>query len=169
NTPFSLGGGYLYLNLTELTGIGDVTITGTSINALSKSPIEDDTEVIVIDAIANYKSSKKWLYVSSMVFSVGVESVTYSFGQLGYFRGNNRNFYVKSLDWSIKAVTGLDPDIRIQMIKVNDLGNKKYSLTYLEDMGFISTDGSGSYVDHVRTGLSDRSYDMPITLAPDEI
>jgi hypothetical protein len=48
---------------------------------------------------------------------------------------------------------------RFQMLKVQDDGGKKMSLVFMEDIGFESGGMGDQVIDHIRTGINDRSYD----------
>ena len=90
--------------------------------------------------------------------------INYDIGKVGYLDGGNQPVTVLGYRADIR-LTGSTGDIRLRGRKVQNDGGKKFSLVAFEDFGFDSFIGGGQYYDHLRTGGSDRSYTMSVTLA----
>ena len=158
-TDFAVSNHHVYLYINSLTGSGDVTITGTSIDEADGTPAAADTETITVDtASVFYQSAKKWWEITNIDIPAGITVVDYDIGVVGYSDINNQDFEL--LAYRVDAFSqGAAPDFRFRIIKVQDDGSKQMSLVDLEDIGVDSGEAGDQIIDGVRTGGNDRSYD----------
>jgi len=165
-TPISIGNQHVSILINTVTVGGTATITGTSLSESSGIPTAADTEIITIDTTngQNYQSAKKWYEITSVTFS-GVTGLNYDIGRIGYYDSSNLDFKIVSFRADAR-ISGNNPDIRVRLLKVQDDGDNKFTITPIEDFGFDGTAGNGEWVDHVRIGANDRSYTMTTELAP---
>lgn len=155
---FSVSNNHVFFLVNAITGTGSITLVGTSLSESTAIPISDDTEVIAISETPNqyWQSRKKWWEVSGAYISGDVSSIDYDIGVVGYPDFGNRNF--KIVGHRLDAMArGNNPDFMFQIIKIQDDGDKKMSIVYLEDLGVDSGAAGNQIVDALRTGEDDRS------------
>lgn len=155
---FSVSNNHVFFLVNAITGTGSITLVGTSLSESTAIPISDDTEVIAISETPNqyWQSRKKWWEVSGAYISGDVSSIDYDIGVVGYPDFGNRNF--KIVGYRLDAMArGNNPDFMFQIIKIQDDGDKKMSIVYLEDLGVDSGAAGNQIVDALRTGEDDRS------------
>ena len=162
-TTWAVGNQHVYIDVTALTGSGPVVVTGVKIHESTAIPVAGFTETIQVDQIAMYQTDAKWYEVTSIDVS-GLTAVTYDLGALGYIDFGNKNVSVMGLraEFRPAANTG---DVTLYLLKVDDLGDKKVALKYIERLGFDSTAGNGAINDHIRSGDDDRSFTASVNLA----
>jgi len=149
---------HLYIKVNSVALGGDIVVTGTSVSESTAVPVEDDTETITVDGTINelYQSDKKWLEITSIDVS-GTTGINYDAGVLGYFDAGNRKFALSGYRLDVRSSSDTS-DLRYRIRRVRNLGDKKFELVTLEDIGHDSTSNNGQIYDHIRTGDSDRSY-----------
>ena len=92
----------------------------------------------------------------------GISAINYNYGVVGYPDLGNRDFAI--LGYRCEAfASGVNPDFRLIIQKVQDDGSKQMSIVILEDIGVDADAAGNQIVDHVRTGGDDRSYDPAVT------
>jgi 3D (Asp-Asp-Asp) domain-containing protein len=161
-TDFSVSNQHLYLYINSITGSGDVTITGTSLSESTTVPVASDTEVITVDtALVYYQSDKKWWEVTNIDIPAGISAIDYDIGVVGYADMHNTAFRI--LGYRVDMyMQGINPDARLQVLKIKDDGNKQMSLVYVEDIGFDADAAGNQIIDHLRSGADDRSYNPTV-------
>jgi len=154
------------LNLVggDATSTGTITITGTSLSESTAVPVSSDTEVITIDDStgAYYQSNKKWWEITNIEIGADIASINYDHGALGYPDLGNRDFKIVGYRCDAFAA-GVNPDFRLIISKVHDLGGKKAEFTDLEDIGVDANAAGNQIIDHIRTGADDRSFDPDVS------
>jgi len=162
-TDFNVSNNHIYLYINSITGTGDITITGDSLSESTAVPVIGDTEVITVDSSTSqyYQSDKKFWAVTNIDIPAGITAIDYDIGVVGYNDFGNHDF--KITGYRVDAFTQSDlADLEVQIIKIQDDGEKKMSITYLEKIGFDASGGAGDQViDNLRTSSDDRSYDPP--------
>jgi hypothetical protein len=151
-------------SVTLADSTGTITITGTSLSESTAVPVIGDTEVITIDSTAEtyYQSIKKWWDITNIDISADIPVIDFDYGIIGYPDFGNRNF--KILGYRMDAFSsGVSPDMRLIITKVHDLGDNKVEFIELEDIGVDSGAIGDQIIDHVRSGVDDRSYNPPVT------
>jgi hypothetical protein len=144
--------------VNSITTGGDIVLTGTSVSDNTQVPLSD-TETITVDTTSTqmYQTTKKWLQITSIDVTSGtITGIDYNISALGYTSVGNRNFVISG--YRIEAVAGSSgnaTDIRYFIEKVKDDGSGKMSIVYIED---IEINNTNSVTDHVRSGISDRSF-----------
>jgi hypothetical protein len=161
STTYSLANNHLFVKVNSLTGSGNITITGDSLSETTAVPVYSDTETITVDTGAGqyYQSSKKFYQIHSVTIPAGITAINYDLGVVGYTDFNNQDFSLLSLRADIRS-RSVNPVVRIQLIKIQDDGDKKMSIIYLEDMAVDATAGTTQVIDYIRSGAEDRSYDV---------
>jgi hypothetical protein len=160
-TPFAVSNHHVSLLVNSLTGSGDVTITGTSLSETTGLPVPADTEVLTVDAAGRYQTTKKWWEVASVTIPGGISAIDYDIDALGYPDLGNTNFRI--LGYRIEMYAqGVDPDIGIDMFKVQDDGAGKCTLVPIESIGVDANNAADQIVDGFRTGGDDRSYNPTV-------
>jgi hypothetical protein len=152
---------HLVILVNSITGTGTATVTGTSVAETTGVPITSDTEVITIDGSTSqyYQTLKKWLEVTSVVFSVGITAINYDLIILGYLDLLNTNFTVNGYRLEALAGTsGNSTDITFKIERIKDDGSNKMSFVVLEDITFNNS--TSTVTDNLRSGGSDRGYTM---------
>lgn len=155
-TDFSVANNHIAILINSITGFGNITVTGTSVDESTSLVITGDIETITVDSTPNqhYQTDKKFWDIDSIVIDPGIIAIDYDILVIGYTDLNN------SADWKMISyrfdivASGGNPDIRMKFIKIQDDGDKKMSIITFEDM---SLDGN-NIIDNQRTGLDDRSY-----------
>jgi hypothetical protein len=168
-TDFPVSNNHVAILVNTITGSGDVTITGTSINESTGVPTAADTEVISVDSTAGqyWQTSKKWWEVTNIDIPAGISAINYDVVVVGYTDINNQNFELLAYRLDMVA-QGNTPDIRFRIIKVQDDGGGKMSLVDVEDIGVDSGAVGDQIIDGVRTGGDDRSYDPAVASVWDD-
>lgn len=162
-TDFAVDNNHIFLLVHSLTGSGVVTITGTSINETSGVPVAADTETITVDTGGEqyYQSAKKWWEVTNIDIPAGITIIDYDIGVVGYADHGNADF--KITGYRLESLAqGVNPDLRFQLIKVNDDGSGKMSISFLEDIGVDADAVGNQIIDGLRTGGDDRSYNPTV-------
>ena len=160
-TDFACNNQHAAINVLSLTGSGTVIFTGVSMSESSGLPVSGVTESFLVDATGRYQTSKKWLEITNIEIPVGITAISYDVGVLGYFDMQNSNFKVISLRVDMTS-GGVNANLSLKLIKVQDDGNNKISLVTIEHIGVNGT--TKSVVDEVRAGADDRSYTSSATL-----
>jgi hypothetical protein len=167
-TDFAVSNNHVAILVNTITGSGDVTFTGTSIDESTAVPTAD-TEVISVDSTADqyYQTSKKWWEVTNIDIPAGISAINYDVVVIGYTDINNQNFELLAYRLDMVA-QGNTPDIRFRIIKVQDDGSGKMSLVDVEDIGVDSGAVADQIIDGLRTGDDDRSYDPAVATIWDD-
>jgi hypothetical protein len=162
-TDFAVSNNHIALLINTITGTGDITITGTSIDETTGVPTAVDTEVISVDATVDqyWQTTKKWWEVTNIDIPAGISAINYDVVVVGYTDINNQNFELLAYRLDMVA-QGNDPDIRFRIIKVQDDGDGKMSLVDVEDIGVDANAVGDQIIDGLRTGGDDRSYDPAV-------
>ncbi len=161
-TDFAVANQHIYFYINSLTGSGDITITGTSINEITGIATASDTETVTVDtAGVYYQSDKKWWEVINIDIPVGISAIDYDIGIIGYADFNNHKF--KILGYRADFYTqGVSADLRFIIERVKDNGSKQFEIVTVEDIGFDANSASNQINDHLRTGGNDRSYNPTV-------
>lgn len=170
-TDFGAQNQHIYILVNSITTGGDIVVTGTSLSESTAVPVVGDTETIPVDTTTNqyYQSDKKWLEITNIDVSSGsIVGINYDVGIVGYIDLGNIDFTVVGYRAEFKTTTAIG-DVRLRIRKIQDDGLKKMSIVPIEDFGFDSTVGNGSYYDHIRSGANDRSYLSGSDLAPADV
>ena len=140
--------------------VGDIVITGTSLNEGTAVPSAGDTETMTIDTSTGqyYQTHKKWWEITNIDVTSGtIVNIDYNYGVVGYPDLGNRDFKIEG--YRIDAYPDNNSaDFKILIYKVQDDGNNKMSLVLLEDLGVDSGSAANQIIDGIRTGADDRSY-----------
>ncbi len=162
-TGFPVSNNHVFLFINSITGTGDITITGTSLSESTAVPVTGDTEVITVDSTAGqyWQSAKKWWEVTNIDIPAGITAINYDVGIVGYsdFSNTDYRFMGYRLDVFLQSDNA---DLELQLIKIQDDGDKKMSVVYLEKLGFDSNGGENQIIDNIRTGANDRSYNPTV-------
>lgn len=163
-TDWSVNNNHFYMYVNSLTGSGDVTITGVSINESTGVPIGADTEVIVVDASGTYyQSNKKWWEITNIQAIGDISAIDYDYGVIGYPDLGNRNF--RLIGYRCEALaSGINADFTIIIQKFQDDGDKKMTIIDLESIGVDSNAAGDIIIDNLRVGGDDRSLDPASTV-----
>jgi hypothetical protein len=153
-TDFACNNQHGVLNVTALVGTATVTFTGVSMSESSGIPTAAITEAITVDATGRYQTDTKWLEVTNIAW-VGGTSKTYDVEVIGYIDAQNRDFSIEGMRVDMTS-GGVNSDILIEIIKVQDDGAGKMSLVVMEALGVDAA--TNTYVDEKRTAGNDRSY-----------
>lgn len=154
----TLGGNQLALDVTVLTGSGTVTVTGDSINRSTGVVTVGDTENITVNAIAEYRTDKRWLRVTQVLIPGGITVITYEAERIGLYNMSSQNF--KIVGWRMSPITNSLTlgSLRLQMYRVHDLGSKKYENNTLEDITYDAGTGAADGItDNLRAGGDSRT------------
>lgn len=168
NTPFAAYNNHIFIDISSvIRGISvnniDIVIKGTSISESSAVPDPSGTETISIPpsiSIPNgFQTLKKWLYISDISFS-NVSSINYDIKNLGYIDFLNTDVRIIGYRAEILGDDNSDgADITFIMNKVD---NGATVFTKIIDLENITINNPiRQIVDHLRTGIYDRSYTMP--------
>ena len=161
-TDFSLSNQHLYLYINSLTGSGNVTITGTSVDETTGISTATDTETITVNtASVYYQSTKKWWEITNIDIPGSIGAINYDIGVLGYADFNNLRFKILGYRADF-YMQGVNPDCKLQILRVKDEGNKQFSIITIEDIGFDANAVGNQIVDNLRTGADDRSYNPTV-------
>lgn len=162
-TDFAVGNNHVFLLINSITGAGDVTITGTSIDENDGTPSVGDTEIVSVDGTPAqyYQSAKKWWEVTNIDIPPGITVIDYDIGVVGYSDFGNTNFKVTGYRLDTTS-QGVNSEIRFRIIKIDDDGDKKMSLTDLEDITIDSGVVGSQIIDNIRVGGDDRSFDPDV-------
>jgi hypothetical protein len=148
--------------VNTITTGGDMIISGTSISELTSIPISGDSETMTLDTIINqkYQTSKKWLEITGIDISSGsITGLNYNVDIIGYTDIGNRDFAISGYRAEILAgSSGNKSDVRFVIEKVQDDGDNKFQIVFLEDIE-VNND-TNSVIDHIRPNPFDRSYTM---------
>lgn len=163
-TDFPVNNQHVFLLVNTITGTGDITITGTSLDESDATPTIGDTEVITVDATASqyWQSDKKWWEITNIDIPAGISAINYDVGVVGYTDFGNTNF--KIVGYRADAPSGgVNSDMRLRIIKVSDDGGKKMSLVVLEDIE-ANAAAADQIDDNLRTGGDDRTLNPATSL-----
>lgn len=152
---FACNNQHAVVDVRSLTGAGTITFTGVSVSETDGIPTAAVDEVITVDATGLYQTDTKWLEIISITPSVGTLPIDYDVYVLGYIDIFNADFKLLKMRADILS-GGINSDISIRIIKVQNDGDGKMSLVDVEHYGIDSS--AKSYVDDLRTGGDDRSY-----------
>lgn len=130
---------HLRIIVNSLTGSGTVVVTGDSISEPSGAVSLADTEDIVIDATGDYQSTKKWWRITSVVIPGGISAINYDLGRIGYGDMANTNFLMQGYRLEVTPTNATLIDFQLQILKVQDDGDKKMTLVAVEDVSFSGT------------------------------
>lgn len=161
-TDFSLSGQHLSLLVNTIDTGGDIVVTGTKVNENTGLNSVGATETITVDTTAGqlYQTDAKWEEITNIDISAGsIVNINYNLESLGYQDLNNSNFVIEGYEASALA-SGVNPDLGLEIYKIQDDGSKKYSVVTMESIGFDANNGTNRKVDGLRTGGDNR------TLAP---
>jgi hypothetical protein len=159
-TDFAVSNHHLMFNVNTLTGTGTITITGASMSEASGVPIVGDTEVITVDATGRYQSDKKWWEITNIAIA-GFTAINYDIEIIGYPDLGNRNFRISG--YRVEAYSSnINPDLGIDMWKVQDDGSKKMTLVPFESIGVDANNATNQVVDGLRTAGADRSFNPAV-------
>ena len=161
-TDFAVSDHHVYLYINSITGSGDVTITGTSVDESTGVPTGADTEVITVDtASMYYQTSKKWWEVTNIDIPAGITVIDYDVGVVGYADFLNDDFTI--VGFRLEAFAqGASADFRFTVYKIQDDGSNKMSIVIMEDVGILDGDAGNQIIDHLRTGGDERSYNPTV-------
>jgi hypothetical protein len=162
-TDFAVNNNHAFLLVNSLTGSGTVTITGTSLSESTGVPVASDTETITVDTGAGqyYQSTKKWWEITNIDIPAGISAINYDVGVVGYADFGNTDF--KLVGYRIDApAAGINAEIRLRIIKINDDGSGKASVSDLEDITLDASSGTDQVVDNLRSGGNDRTYNPTV-------
>jgi hypothetical protein len=123
-------------------------------------PTAATNEVITVDATGLYQTNKKWLEITNIDIPAGISAINYDVGILGYLDLQNRDFTIEAMRADIIS-SGVNSDVSLVMLKVQDDGAGKCSLVEIEHYG---VDAPNDVVDELRTAGNDRSYTSSSTL-----
>ncbi len=157
NTNRPIGNHHVSLNVTVLTGSGVVVVTGDSVSELTGLVTNADTENITVDATGRYQTIKKWHRTTNITIPGGITGITYNIEQLGYWDYLNNDFTIDGYRSEVVPTNAATISFQLQIFKVQDDGNNKWSLVPIED---ITLKGAGGdYIDDgLRTAGDDRSW-----------
>ena len=159
-TDFGCNNQHCALDVTSITGSGVVVFTGVSMSESSGLPTVT-TESVTVDATGKYQTSKKWLEVTNIEIPAGITVISYNIGVLGYLDMLNTDFKVIGMRVDMTS-SGVNSDISLKILKVQDDGSKKISIVEIEHYGIDAS--TKAIVDDLRTGGDDRSYTATSTI-----
>jgi hypothetical protein len=162
-TDFAVINNHVFLLANSLTGSGDVTFTGTSLDESTGVPSIGDTETVTVDTGAGqyYQTTKKWWEITNVDIPAGISAINYDIGVVGYSDVGNTDF--KITGYRLDATSqGINSEVRFRLIKIQDDGAKKMSLVDLEDITCDSGVVGSQIIDNVRAGGDDRSFDPDV-------
>lgn len=167
-TATSLHGQHLCVNITIMApGTHTITVSGTAIGENTGMPVAGAAEVLTVDALGRFQTSKKWLLITAVQVSGGALPIEYALEELGYIDFGNRDVILHGFRCDFVTTAGATvPDcaIRIRTVKTPIEGSSVTEILVCENIGFDTTAGGGDYTDFVRTGVADRSLVMPVHL-----
>ena len=156
-TDWAASNQHVWIDVNTMTGSGGIIITGTSLSESTSLPVTGSTETLTVDVTGAYQTNKKWWEITNIDVPAGISAIDYDYGEIGYVDLGNRDFAI--LGYRCEAyAAGVNPDFRLIIDKVEDLGDKKAQIVTLENIGVDSGAGGDQIVDHIRTGADDRSY-----------
>jgi len=164
STIFGLQNQHCSLKINSITGSGTVTFTGTSITEASGTVTTGDTEVLNITTANELQTSKKWLEMTSIVFSVGVTAIDYDIEILGYIDMGNSSWELLGYRADLRT-SGNASDFALILTKIQDNGNGVHSHVVIEDYGHDSTASNGKFFDNKR---NIRDATLTSNLAPND-
>lgn len=164
-TDFGVGNQHLHLNINSITGSGNVTITGTSVTEASGVVTTSDTEVLVVDSVAQYQSGKKWLEVTNIDIPAGITAINYDIGVLGYLDMGNKSWELLGYRADMRTA-GNASDFALVLTKIQDEGADVHTHVIIEDYGHDSTSSNGNFFDNKRTAGDNRDATLGSNLAP---
>jgi len=154
---WALSNQHVWLNVNSLTGSGSIAVSGASISEVTAVPIEGDIETITVSTTGAYQTDKKWWEIGNIDIPAGISAIDYDYGEVGYVDLGNRDFAL--LGYRCEAyAAGNDPDFRLIIEKVQDNGDKKAEIVILEDIGVDSGSAGDQIIDHLRSGVDDRTF-----------
>lgn len=153
-TDFEVNNQHIALYITSLTGSGDITITGLAASESTGLLTAGETETITVDAASvYYQSDRKWIEVTNIDIPAGITAINYDIAVIGYVDFFNTDYEIIKMRVDMTS-SGVNADCMIEILKVQDDGNKKMSLVTIEKYGI---DGNiNEYVDEVRSGGDSR-------------
>ncbi len=163
-TAFAVSDHHVSLFVDAVSTGGDIVITGTSLSESTAVPVPGDSETITIDTTQDqwYQTEKKWWEVTSIdVESGSITGIDYDIWVCGYADFGNNDFEITGMrtDFYLQSDNA---DATIQIIKIQDDGDKKMSVSYVENIGFDANGSGDQIIDNLRTGAADRSYDPTV-------
>lgn len=165
-TNASIRNQHVFIIVNSISNSGTITVSGVSVGETTSVPVVGDNEVITLDGTnSSYQTAKKWLEITSITIG-GIPTINYDFGSLGYYDGFNSKIKVVGYRADFRA-SGNNPDVRVRILKVRNLGGNKFDFFTIEDIGFDSTIDNGTIIDNVRTGADDRSHTFSSELLDD--
>lgn len=162
-TDFTVANNHMYLFINSITGTGDVTVTGASVDESDGVITAADTETITLDASTSqyYQTAKKWIEITNIDIPGSISAIDYNIGVVGYTDINNQNFEI--LSYRIDTLSdGANSQLRFVLYKIQDDGDKKMSVVVIEDYEVDSGVIGSQLIDYKRTGDNDRSYDPAV-------
>jgi len=163
-TTTAISNNHVFLLINSITGSGNVTITGTSIDKNTGLPTTSDTEVISIDGsvVQYYKTVKQWWEITNIAIGSGITVINYNIGLIHALNLFQIKFELLSYHCDFLA-SGVNPDILLKLIRVKKGDGCKFSLLQLENIGIDSNSTGNQIIDGVRTGGDDRSYNPTVS------
>ncbi len=155
-TDFAVSGWNVAFLINSITTGGTITITGTSINKHTGAITVADTEAITIDtSLSTYRSLKRFYEVTDITLS-GIVGIDYDILVCGCETGLGTNYEV--LGYVVDMMSsGVNPDINIQLYKIDMAVDNKITFTDMENIGIDSGAIGSQITDNIRTGADDRT------------
>ncbi len=153
STDFAVSNNHIYIEVNTITTGGDIVLTGISVDESTGEPTLADTETITVDTTAGqkYQSTKKWWEITNVDVTSGtIDTMDYDVGILGYSDLVNRVFKISAYRLDAFA-QGANADFRFRLRKIQNDGNKKFSIVDLEDIGVDSNAAGNQIVDTLRS------------------
>lgn len=126
STPFAVSNNHVFILVNSISGTGDITISGATIDESTSVISSGQTEVLAVDASTNqyWQTSAKFIEVSGITIGPGITAIDYDVGVIGYTDVNNQSFELLGYRLDMFA-QGNSPDIRFLIYKVKDDGGGK--------------------------------------------
>ena len=161
-TDWAVSNQHAFILVNSITGSGDITITGTSLNESTAVPSANNTEILPsVSATGYYQTDLKWWEIIDIDIPAGITAIDYDYGVIGYPDQGNRDF--RMLGYRCDAYSSSSTsDFSLIIYKVQDDGNKKMSIVTIESISVDSGPAGDQIIDNLRTGADDRSYNPSV-------
>lgn len=143
--------------------LGDMTITGTSVNPRTGIFTYNDSETITVGTSAKeYMTEKRFIEVASITIPTGA-TIDYDVDIYGSDKAFNRDIIIHGYTLNMMSQNNTN-DIRIIIKKSNiDKATKEVTYTILEDIGVDSDGLTNQIIDNMRTGAASRNYNPDVS------
>lgn len=152
---------HFFMTVNSLTGSGVVSVTGNRIRSDGVYEVGYTEQMLVdVGGGQQYQTLTNFAEITQVTIPGGITSINYDIGHTRYWDQGEQAFQILGFRMEIRG-QNQNTDVRLRIRKIQSTSSSnanKFSVVTLEDVLVDSGSGTGSHIDNLRSGPSDRSF-----------